>query len=245
MILIPAIDIKSGQCVRLRQGKPEDVTVFSKDPVSMAKYWLNKGSDRLHLVDLDGARFGKPKNNDYIESILNIVGNNIPLQVGGGIRNLKTIEYYLNSGISYVIIGTAAIENPNFLRNACRIFPGKIIVGLDVKNGKLAINGWSQLTNFNITDLVKKFEDYGSTAFIYTDINRDGMLSGIDIDSSISLIQKINVPVYLSGGISGIKDIENLCKLPTDTIAGVILGRSLYEGTLDFCEAKRLVNELI
>ncbi|AGF46581.1 phosphoribosylformimino-5-aminoimidazole carboxamide ribonucleotide isomerase HisA [Candidatus Kinetoplastibacterium desouzaii TCC079E] len=244
MLLIPAIDLKDGKCVRLRQGNLDDVTVFSEDPSIIAKKWINAGARRLHLVDLNGAVAGKPKNDDPIKAILKASNQKIDVQIGGGIRDLNTIEYYLDSGISYVIIGTAAIKNPGFLNEACVAFPGHIIVGLDAKDGKIATDGWSKITRHNTIDLAKKFEDYGCNAIIYTDIGRDGMLSGVNIESTVQLAQNVKIPVYASGGIASIKDIEDLCKVFDEGIQGAILGRSIYEGTLDFQEAQKLADNL-
>ncbi|AGF48745.1 1-(5-phosphoribosyl)-5-[(5-phosphoribosylamino)methylideneamino]imidazole-4-carboxamide isomerase [Candidatus Kinetoplastidibacterium galati] len=244
MLLIPAIDLKDGQCVRLRQGDLNDVTIFSEEPSIVAKKWLENGARRIHLVDLNGAVAGKPKNGIPIKSILDTIDDEIPVQIGGGIRDLNTIEYYLDAGISYVIIGTAAVKNPGFLNEACVAFPGHIIAGLDAKDGKLATDGWSKLTKHNLIDLAKKFEDYGCDSIIYTDISRDGMLSGVNIESTVELAKSIKIPVYASGGIATIKDIEQLCEVAEEGIAGAILGRSIYEGSLDFKSAQRLADEL-
>lgn len=244
MLLIPAIDLKDGQCVRLRQGNLEDATIFSEDPSIVAKRWLESGARRIHLVDLNGAVAGKPKNGTQIKSILDIIDDEIPVQIGGGIRDLNTIEYYLDSGISYVIIGTAAVKNPGFLNDACVAFPGHIIAGLDAKDGKLATDGWSKLTKHNLIDLAKKFEDYGCDSIIYTDISRDGMLSGVNIESTVELAKNIKIPVYASGGIATIKDIEKLCEVSEEGITGAILGRSIYEGSLDFKSAQQLADKL-
>lgn len=244
MLLIPAIDLKDGRCVRLRQGDLDDATVFSEDPAAMAAKWLEQGARRLHLVDLNGAVAGKPKNDASIKAILNAIGGEIPVQIGGGIRDLDTIEYYLDSGISYVIIGTAAVKNPGFLHDACGAFPGQIIVGLDARDGKIATDGWSKLTRHDVLDLAKKFEDYGCEAIIYTDIGRDGMLSGVNVESTVRLAQHVRIPVYASGGIAGLKDIEALCAVADEGVEGAILGRSLYEGTLDFQQAQDLADEL-
>ncbi|WBF65576.1 MAG: 1-(5-phosphoribosyl)-5-[(5-phosphoribosylamino)methylideneamino]imidazole-4-carboxamide isomerase [Candidatus Kinetoplastibacterium crithidii] len=245
MLLIPAIDLKDGKCVRLRQGNLEDVTVFSEDPTTIAKKWVNDGAKRIHLVDLNGAVVGKPKNDNQIKSILKSVNQDVEIQIGGGIRDLNTIEYYLDSGISYVIIGTAAIKNPGFLNEACVAFPGHIIVGLDAKDGKIATDGWSKITRHNIIDIAKKFEDYGCDGIIYTDIGRDGMLSGVNIEATVNLAQNVKIPVYASGGIATIKDIEELCKVAEEGISGAILGRSIYEGTLDFQQALKIAEKLV
>jgi phosphoribosylformimino-5-aminoimidazole carboxamide ribotide isomerase len=244
MLLIPAIDLKDGRCVRLRQGDMQDATIFSEDPAAMAKRWLDLGARRLHLVDLNGAVAGKPKNEVAIRSILKAINGAIPVQLGGGIRDLDTIERYLDAGLSYVIIGTAAVKNPGFLHDACGAFPGNVIVGLDAKDGKVATDGWSKLTGHDVLDLGKKFEDYGVEAIIYTDIGRDGMLSGINIEATVRLAQGLTVPVIASGGAGSLEDIKALCDVEHEGIDGVILGRALYEGQLDFTKAQELSDEL-
>ncbi|MBI4988924.1 MAG: 1-(5-phosphoribosyl)-5-[(5-phosphoribosylamino)methylideneamino]imidazole-4-carboxamide isomerase [Rhodocyclales bacterium] len=238
MLLIPAIDLKDGHCVRLKQGDMDDVTVFSEDPAAMARHWLAQGARRLHLVDLNGAVAGKPKNEAVIKSITAAVGDDIPVQLGGGIRDLDTIERYLDDGITYVIIGTAAVKNPGFLHDACGAFPGHIIVGLDAKDGKVATDGWSKMTGHDVVDLARKFEDYGVEAVIYTDIGRDGMLSGVNIEATVRLAQALRIPVIASGGIANLKDIKALCKVENEGIMGAITGRAIYEGTLDFKKAQ-------
>ncbi|GAA4416785.1 1-(5-phosphoribosyl)-5-[(5-phosphoribosylamino) methylideneamino] imidazole-4-carboxamide isomerase [Advenella faeciporci] len=244
MLLIPAIDLKDGQCVRLRQGDLKDATIFSQDPQAMARKWLDQGARRLHLVDLNGAIAGKPKNEAAIQAILKEVGDEIPVQIGGGIRDLDTIEHYLDLGIQYVIIGTAAVKNPGFLQDACTAFSGHVIVGLDAKDGKVATDGWSKLTKHDVIDLGRKFEDYGVESIIYTDIGRDGMLTGVNIEATVRLSQAVKIPVIASGGVTNLKDIEALCDVEDEGIEGVILGRSIYEGTLDFQEAQTLADEL-
>ncbi|MPS25280.1 1-(5-phosphoribosyl)-5-[(5-phosphoribosylamino)methylideneamino]imidazole-4-carboxamide isomerase [Pigmentiphaga sp.] len=244
MLLIPAIDLKDGRCVRLRQGDLDDATVFSEEPAAMATHWLEQGARRLHLVDLNGAVAGKPKNEASIKAILDAVGDEIPVQIGGGIRDLDTIERYLDNGISYVIIGTAAVKNPGFLHDACSAFPGQIIVGLDAKDGKVATDGWSKLTGHDVTDLAKKFEDYGCSSIIYTDIGRDGMLSGVNVEATVKLAQHVRIPVIASGGIANLTDIEKLCAVEDEGVEGAILGRSIYEGTLDFQAAQARADEL-
>lgn len=243
MLLIPAIDLKDGRCVRLRQGALDDVTVFSNDPSAMAEQWLNQGARRLHLVDLNGAFAGKPVNQAAIKAILDAVDDEIPVQIGGGIRDLDTIETYLDMGMRYVIIGTAAVKSPGFLRDACSAFPGSIIVGLDARDGKVATDGWSKTSRHDVLDLAKKFEDYGCESIIYTDIGRDGMLSGVNIEATVRLSQHVSIPVIASGGVNDIKDIEDLCKVEDEGIEGVILGRSIYEGTLDFAKAQTFADE--
>jgi phosphoribosylformimino-5-aminoimidazole carboxamide ribotide isomerase len=244
MLLIPAIDLKDGKCVRLRQGDMDDATVFSDDPVEVAARWAELGARRLHLVDLNGAVAGKPKNESVIREILDVIQADIPVQIGGGIRDLDTIERYLDAGISYVIIGTAAVKNPGFLHDACGAFPGNIIVGLDAKDGRVATDGWSKLTKHNVVDLAKKFEGYGCEAIIYTDIGRDGMLSGVNIEATVALAQHVRIPVIASGGITDMSDIEALCAVEDEGIEGAILGRSIYEGTLDFQQAVNRADEL-
>jgi phosphoribosylformimino-5-aminoimidazole carboxamide ribotide isomerase len=244
MLLIPAIDLKDGQCVRLKQGDMDQSTVFSDDPAAMARNWVNKGARRVHLVDLNGAFAGKPKNEGAIRSILKGVGEEVDVQLGGGIRDLDTIERYLDAGLRYVIIGTAAVKNPGFLQDACTAFPGHIIVGLDAKDGKVATDGWSKLTGHEVVDLGKKFEDYGVESIIYTDIGRDGMLSGINIDATVKLAQALTIPVIASGGLSNIDDIRQLCAVEGEGVEGVICGRSIYSGDLDFEAAQRLADEL-
>lgn len=243
MLLIPAIDLKDGHCVRLRQGDLGDATVFSEEPASMAAQWLDQGARRLHLVDLNGAVAGTPKNQAAIKAILAEVDDDIPVQIGGGIRDLNTIERYLDMGISYVIIGTAAIKDPGFLRDACSAFPGNIIVGLDARDGKVATDGWSKLTRHDVNDIARKFEDYGCEAIIYTDIGRDGMLSGVNIEATVRLARHVNLPIIASGGVTDLSDIEALCAVEDEGIEGVILGRSIYEGTLDFVAAQDLADE--
>ena len=213
MLLIPAIDLKDGRCVRLRQGDMDDATVFAEDPVVMARTWLERGARRLHLVDLNGAVSGRPRNEAVIRAILDEIAGRIPVQLGGGIRDLDTIERYLDGGLSYVIIGTAAVKNPGFLHDACGAFPGQIIVGLDAKDGRVATDGWSKLTKHDVVDLARKFEDYGVEGVIYTDIGRDGMLTGVNIEATVRLAQALKVPVIASGGIAGMDDIDRLCQI--------------------------------
>ena len=244
MLLIPAIDLKDGQCVRLKQGDMDQSTVFGEDPPAMARNWVNKGARRVHLVDLNGAFAGKPKNEAAIRGILQEVGDEVDVQLGGGIRDLDTIERYLDAGLRYVIIGTAAVKNPGFLQDACTAFPGHIIVGLDAKDGKVATDGWSKLTGHEVVDLGKKFEDYGVESIIYTDIGRDGMLSGINIEATVKLAQALTIPVIASGGLSNLDDIRQLCAVEDEGVEGVICGRSIYSGDLDFEAAQNLADEL-
>lgn len=244
MLLIPAIDLKDGQCVRLKQGDMDQATIFSEDPAAMARKWVDLGARRLHLVDLNGAFVGKPKNLEAIEAILGEVGDEIPVQLGGGIRSLETIEKYLDAGLSYVIIGTAAVKDPGFLQDACSAFAGNIIVGLDAKDGKVATDGWSKLTGHEVIDLARKFEDYGVESIVYTDIGRDGMLQGINIEATVKLAQAVGIPVIASGGLSNIVDIEKLCEVEDEGIEGVICGRAIYSGDLDFAAAQKRADEL-
>ncbi len=244
MLLIPAIDLKDGQCVRLKQGDMDQSTVFSEDPAAMARNWVDKGARRVHLVDLNGAFAGKPKNEQAIRSILKAIGSEVDVQLGGGIRDLDTIERYLDAGLRYVIIGTAAVKNPGFLQDACTAFGGHIIVGLDAKDGKVATDGWSKLTGHEVVDLAKKFEDYGVESVIYTDIGRDGMLTGINIEATVKLAQSLSIPVIASGGLSNLEDIRKLCAVEDEGVEGVICGRSIYSGDLDFEAAQKLADEL-
>ena len=244
MILIPAIDLKDGHCVRLVQGDMEQSTVFSEQPEDMVRRWLDAGARRLHLVDLNGAFAGKPRNLAAIKAILKVVDGRIPVQLGGGIRDLDTIEKYIDLGIRYVIIGTAAVKNPGFLQDACTAFGGHIIVGLDAKDGKVATDGWSKLTGHEVVDLGKKFQDYGVESIIYTDIGRDGMLSGINMEATVKLAQALRIPVIASGGLSSMADIEALCAVEDQGVEGVICGRSIYSGDLDFEAAQAKADEL-
>ncbi|MCA3158173.1 MAG: 1-(5-phosphoribosyl)-5-[(5-phosphoribosylamino)methylideneamino]imidazole-4-carboxamide isomerase [Burkholderiales bacterium] len=244
MLLIPAIDLKDGQCVRLKQGDMDAATIFSNDPAAMAEHWLAQGARRLHLVDLNGAFAGKPKNEGAVKAILKAVNGRIPVQIGGGIRDLDTIERYLDDGIDYVIIGTAAVKNPGFLHDACGAFAGHVIVGLDAKEGKVATDGWSKLTGHEVIDLAQKFEDYGVEGVVYTDIGRDGMLSGVNIEATVKLAQALKVPVIASGGVSNVADIEALCAVQDEGIEAVICGRSIYTGALDLKSAQQRADEL-
>jgi phosphoribosylformimino-5-aminoimidazole carboxamide ribotide isomerase len=244
MLLIPAIDLKDGHCVRLKQGDMDQSTLFSEDPAAMARRWVDAGARRLHLVDLNGAFAGKPQNYAAIRAILREVGDDIPVQLGGGIRDLDTIERYIDGGLRYVIIGTAAVKNPGFLQEACSAFGGHIIVGLDAKDGKVATDGWSKLTGHEVADLGKKFEDYGVESIIYTDIGRDGMLSGINVEATVRLAQALAIPVIASGGLSNMGDIEALCAVEDEGIEGVICGRAIYSGDLDFAAAQARADEL-
>ena len=244
MLLIPAIDLKDGHCVRLKQGDMGQSTTFGEDPAVMARSWVDKGARRLHLVDLNGAFAGHPKNEVAIRKILKEVGNEIDVQLGGGIRDLDTIERYLDAGLRYVIIGTAAVKNPGFLQDACTAFGGHIIVGLDAKDGKVATDGWSKLTGQDVIETAKRFEGWGVESIIYTDIGRDGMLTGINVDATVKLAQSLKIPVIASGGLAGMADIEALCAVESEGVEGVICGRAIYTGDLDFAAGQERADEL-
>lgn len=242
MLIIPAIDLKEGRCVRLRQGRMESSTVFSDNPLKMVEKWVKAGAKRLHVIDLDGALAGHPRNSDVIHNI----AENFPellIQVGGGIRDEDTVQEYLDAGVSYVIIGTKAVSEPHFVNDLCLSFPGHVIVGLDARDGKVAIDGWSKLSNHDVIDMAQHFEKDGVDAIIYTDIGRDGMMTGVNIESTVALAQSIRVPVIASGGVSSIKDLTALAKVEEEGIIGVVIGRALYEGDIDLAEAlKRFGN---
>ena len=243
MLIIPAIDIKNGKCVRLSQGQMDQETIYSENPLDIANKWVEEGAERIHIVDLDGAIEGKPVNVDIIHSIVKAYPN-IPLQVGGGIRDEDTIQTYLDVGASYVIIGTRAVTTPHFVSDVCLEFPGHIIVGLDAKNGKLATDGWSKLSNHDANDMAQRFEEDGVAAIIFTDINRDGMLNSLNIEATVNLCSKISIPVIAAGGVTNLKDIRSLCEITEEGIFGVITGRAIYEGTLDFAEAQKLAKKV-
>lgn len=245
MLLIPAIDLKDGHCVRLKQGDMDQSTIFGDNPAEMARRWLDAGARRLHLVDLNGAFAGQPKNLAAIKAILKEVDGEIPVQLGGGIRDLDTIERYVDAGMDYIIIGTAAIKNPGFLQDACSAFGGHIIVGLDAKDGKVAVDGWSKLTGQDVISTAKRFEDWGVESIIYTDIGRDGMLSGINVEATVKLAQAVRIPVIASGGLAGIDDIKALCAVQEEGIEGVICGRAIYTGDLDLTEGQALADSLV
>ena len=244
MLIIPAIDLKDGHCVRLKQGLMDDATVFSTSPGEQAAHWLEQGARRLHVVDLNGAFAGKQKNERAIREIVDALGDEIPIQLGGGIRDLDTIERILDNGVSYVIIGTAAVKNPGFLHDACSAFPGQIIVGLDAKDGKVAVDGWSKLTGHDVIKLAMKCQDYGVDSIIYTDIGRDGMLTGINIEATVKLAQALRIPVIASGGFSSLDDIRQLCEVESEGIFATIAGRAIYDGTLDFAAAQEEADRL-
>lgn len=242
MLVIPAIDLKDGQCVRLKQGRMEDDTVFSHDPIATAERWIQAGARRLHIVDLNGAFAGKPVNAETIHQIVETFPD-IPVQVGGGIRDEETIQTYLDAGVKYVIIGTKAVQSPHFIADACLEFPGHIIVGLDSREGKVASEGWSKLSHHDAFDMAQRFEQDGVEAIVFTDISRDGMLQGINIDSTVKLAQTIEIPVIASGGITTLEDIKALCEVAEEGIIGAITGRAIYEGTLDFAQAQELAKD--
>jgi phosphoribosylformimino-5-aminoimidazole carboxamide ribotide isomerase len=242
MLIIPAIDLKDGKCVRLEQGNMDKQTIFSDSPSKMAAQWTKLGARRIHVVDLNGAVAGKPKNEEAVKAIVAAVSADIPVQLGGGIRDLDTIESYLDDGVSFVIIGTAAVKNPGFLHEACDAFPGHIMVGLDAKDGKVATDGWSKLTGHDVIDLAKRFQDYGVEAVIYTDIGRDGMLTGVNVEATVKLAQSLSVPVIASGGLASLDDVKKLCAVEAEGIVGAIAGRAIYQGTLDFAAAQKLAD---
>lgn len=243
MLLIPAIDLKDGQCVRLRQGRMDDETVFSDDPVEMAGRWVKAGARRLHLVDLNGAFAGEPVNGGVISEIA-VKYPDLPIQVGGGIRDEATIEAYIDAGVSYAIIGTQAVKEPEFVARACEAFPGRIIIGLDAKDGMVAIDGWATVTDHLVMDLARRFEQDGVSAVVYTDIGRDGMLNGPNVEATKALALMVNIPVIASGGITNIDDIRALCEAAPVGITGAVTGRAIYEGTLDLAEGQRLADRM-
>jgi phosphoribosylformimino-5-aminoimidazole carboxamide ribotide isomerase len=241
MLLIPAIDLKEGKCVRLRQGRMEDDTVFSDNPVEVARRWVEAGAKRIHLVDLDGAFAGKPRNAEVVTAIAKAYPN-LPVQIGGGIRNEATIQAYLNAGVQYVIIGTKAVQDPQFVRDMAAKFPGHVMVGLDAKDGKVATDGWATVSAFDVIDLATQFQNDGVVAIIYTDISRDGMMQGVNVEATARLARAISIPVIASGGITNLDDIHALGKVANDGIMGAITGRAIYEGTLDFAEGQRIAD---
>ena len=241
MLIIPAIDLKDGKCVRLRQGRMEDDTVFSDDPVAMAKRWVDAGARRLHLVDLNGAFEGEPVNGDVVCAITQAFPD-LPVQVGGGIRDAETIESYLKAGVEYCIIGTKAVREPEFVDRVCKQFPGHIIVGIDAKDGMVAVEGWAEVSDVKAVDLAARFENAGVSAIVYTDISRDGMMQGVNAEATAALAKSISIPVVASGGISNMDDIHRLLKVAGSGIDSAITGRAIYEGTLDFAEAQRVAD---
>ena len=246
MLIIPAIDLKDGRCVRLQQGDMNTATVFGDDPVAMAKHWAAQGARRLHIVDLNGAVAGRPKNEKVIREMIKAVGDALPIQLGGGIRDLDTIESYIDAGVTYVVIGTAAVKNPGFLSDASYAFPGHIIAGLDAKDGKVAVEGWSKMTGHDVVDLAKKYEEYGVEALIYTDIGRDGMMTGINIEATFKLAQATKTPIIASGGLHSIKDVQAICaRLVPEGVIGAIAGRALYDGAFDFKQAQAAADKAV
>jgi phosphoribosylformimino-5-aminoimidazole carboxamide ribotide isomerase len=243
MLLIPAIDLKDGRCVRLRQGRMEDETVFGEDPVEVARRWVDAGARRLHMVDLNGAFAGKPVNAGVVKDVAEAFPD-LPIQVGGGIRDEETVQAYLDAGVQYVIIGTKAVSAPHFVNDLCLEFPGHIIVGLDARDGKVAIDGWSKLSHHSVYDMAQRFEQDGVEAIVFTDIGRDGMMTGVNVDSTVELARAITIPVIASGGITSMDDIRALCAVADEGIMGAITGRAIYEGTLDLAEAQKLADEL-
>lgn len=239
MELIPAIDLKDGKCVRLRQGRMDDETIFSDSPVEMADRWVDAGATRLHLIDLDGAFAGSPVNHQVIEEICAKYPD-VPVEVGGGIRTAETVAAYLEDGVQFAIIGTQAVNEPKIIRALCDEFPGHIIVGLDAKHGKVAVDGWAKVSEFSLIDMAKRFEDDGVASIIYTDISKDGMMQGVNVESTVELAKAITIPVIASGGVTNIEDIRKLCEVQSVGIEGVVIGRALYEGTLDLVEAEAL-----
>lgn len=242
MLLIPAIDIKNGKCVRLRQGDMNDETVFADDPVSVAQRWVDAGAQRLHIVDLDGAVAGKPINTELVHRIVE-QHPDLVIQIGGGIRDEDTVEAYLQAGVQYVILGTKAVNEPHFVSDLCVEFPNHIVVALDARDGKLAVDGWSKLSKHNLIDLAQHFENDGVEAILYTDISRDGMLSGINIEKTRELAESIRIPVIAAGGLTSLSDLKQVCEIADSGVAGVIAGRSIYEGTLDYVEGLELVRQ--
>jgi phosphoribosylformimino-5-aminoimidazole carboxamide ribotide isomerase len=239
MLIIPAIDLKDGQCVRLRQGLMDDSTVFSDDPVAMARRWVDAGCRRLHLVDLNGAFAGEPVNGDVVTAIAKAYPK-LPVQIGGGIRSLATIEHYVRAGVDFVIIGTRAVKEPAFVAEACKAFPGKVIVGLDARDGRVATDGWAEVTEVMAADLARQFETDGVAAIVYTDIARDGMMQGVNVEATVAMARASTIPVIASGGITDMNDIRALKAVANQGICGAITGRAIYEGTLDVAEAQKL-----
>jgi phosphoribosylformimino-5-aminoimidazole carboxamide ribotide isomerase len=243
MLLIPAIDLKDGKCVRLRQGRMDDATIFSDDPVAMAARWVEAGARRLHLVDLNGAFEGKPVNREVVHAIAEAFPE-LPIQIGGGIRDEETVQSYLDAGVEFVIIGTKAVNVPHFVNDLCLEFPGHIIVGLDAKDGKVAIDGWSKLSKHDVIDMARHFEEDGVSAIVYTDIGRDGMMTGVNVEATLKLARAVNIPIIASGGITNLDDVRALCAVADEGIAAAITGRAIYEGSLDFAEGQKLADEL-
>ncbi len=244
MLIIPAIDLKDGKCVRLRQGRMEDETVFSHKPVDMARQWFEQGARRLHLVDLNGAFEGKPVNGEVVKEIADAYPDK-EIQIGGGIRDLHTIQSYLDAGVNFVIIGTKAVEEPEFVKQACAQFPEHIIVGIDAKDGWVATDGWAKVSQVQAVDLAKQFQGFGVSAIVYTDISRDGMMQGVNVEATLALAEAIDIPVIASGGITNMDDIRNLCAVSARGISGAITGRAIYEGTIDLAKAQALADGVL
>jgi phosphoribosylformimino-5-aminoimidazole carboxamide ribotide isomerase len=238
MIVIPAVDIKGGRAVRLKQGKMSEETVYSDDPVQMARTWCTKGAERIHLVDLDGAVGGKRVNAEVIVEIVHSLP--VPVELGGGIRNLASVEFYLDAGVAWVIMGTAAYKDPNLVEEACRMFPGRVMLAIDARGSRVAVEGWTEDTKRSAVEVARSFEDRGIAAVIYTDIQRDGMSVGPSLQATGELARALKTPVIASGGISGLEDIRKVMTLARHGVVGVITGRALYEGTLDLEEAIRV-----
>ncbi len=237
--LIPAIDLKGGHCVRLKQGRMDDATDYGDNPAEMAAYWQSLGAKRLHVVDLDGAFAGKPANQDAIRAICEVM--NVPVQLGGGLRDLNMIEGMLKLGVERVILGSIAIADPNIVKEACAAFPKQVCVGIDAKGGMVAVHGWDDVTDVKAVDLAKQFEDDGVAAIIYTDIARDGMLSGPNIEETVNLAKAVSIPVIVSGGVAKMSDVEDCAAHVSDGICGAITGRAIYEKTIDFEQAMKLL----
>ncbi|MFA4911704.1 MAG: 1-(5-phosphoribosyl)-5-[(5-phosphoribosylamino)methylideneamino]imidazole-4-carboxamide isomerase [Desulfobacteria bacterium] len=242
MIIIPAIDLKEGKCVRLIQGHMDKVTVFSNDPAETAMRWEDRGAELIHIVDLDGSIAGSPKNREVIEKIVKSI--NIPIQLGGGIRDLATINRYVSIGVSRVIMGTMALEAPDLIKQACQLYPERILVGIDAKGGRVAVRGWTEVTKKKAVDAAKEVEGFGVAAFIFTDIKRDGMQTGPNIESTKKLAQSVTVPVIASGGVNTISDIEDIMKIEEYGVSGVIVGRAIYTNSLRLEDAIRLTRRL-
>ena len=243
MILIPAIDLKDGQCFRLKQGRMDETTVFSNRPLDMAQRWVDEGAKRLHLVDLNGAFDGRPVNGEVVEEIAKAFPD-LPIQIGGGIRDAETVQAYLDAGVQYCIIGTKAVEDPDFVVQLCQQFAGHIIVGIDAKNGMVATDGWDKVSTVSAIDLAQKFEQAGVSSIVYTDIARDGMMTGPNIEATAELARAISIPVVISGGMSNMQDVRNACSIEDTGVIATILGRSIYEGTIDLQEAQTVVDTL-
>ena len=243
MLIIPAIDLKNGKCVRLKQGNMDQETIFSDDPVEVIKRWRDQGARRLHIVDLDGATSGKPVNHKVINRMV-LSCEDMVIQVGGGIRNEETIQSYLDIGVSLVILGTKAVTSPHFVSDACLEFPNHIIVGLDVRDGKVATDGWSKLSKHDALDIAKGFEADGVNSIIFTDIGRDGMLSGVNVEATAKFASQLTVPVIASGGVSSLDDIKSLCAVSEEGVAGVVVGRAIYEGKVNLAEAQAIADKV-